>query len=186
MRGVRVAYYLVHSLGAGSGFPERDVTAARNFGAAAKKAGVERIIYLGGLGDPGKALSAHLRSRHETATPCGKAGTGHRISGWGHCRFGESLLRNDPLSHRAGASDDLPALGLHPNTTHRRPNRARLSQSRRFAFRPAPDGRSRSAVRTLSLMAKCSLFTPKSAGFGAGSCRCQFLPPSSPRTGFTS
>ena len=45
MRGVAVAYYLVHSLGAGSDFPERDVMAARNFGAAAKSAGVERIIY---------------------------------------------------------------------------------------------------------------------------------------------
>ena len=60
MRGVAVAYYLVHSLGAGRDFPERDVTAARNFGAAAKSAGVERIIYLGGLGDPGTALSVHL------------------------------------------------------------------------------------------------------------------------------
>ena len=66
MRGVAVAYYLVHSLGAGSDFPERDVIAARNFGAAAKSAGVERIIYPGGLGDSGTALSAHLRSRHET------------------------------------------------------------------------------------------------------------------------
>ena len=47
---IGVAYYLVHSLGAGSDFSERDVAGARNFGAAAKKAGVERIIYLGGLG----------------------------------------------------------------------------------------------------------------------------------------
>jgi uncharacterized protein YbjT (DUF2867 family) len=66
MRGIAVAFYLVHSLGAGSDFPERDVTGARNFGAAAKSAGVGRIIYLGGLGEPGKALSVHLRSRHET------------------------------------------------------------------------------------------------------------------------
>jgi uncharacterized protein YbjT (DUF2867 family) len=74
MRGVAVAYYLVHSLGAGSGFPERDVTAARHFGTAAKNAGVERIIYLGGLGDPGKALSAHLRSRHETGEALRESG----------------------------------------------------------------------------------------------------------------
>ena len=74
MRGVAVAYYLVHSLGAGSDFPERDVTAARNFGAAAKSAGVERIIYLGGLGDPGTALSAHLRSRHETGDALRESG----------------------------------------------------------------------------------------------------------------
>jgi uncharacterized protein YbjT (DUF2867 family) len=65
LQGAAVAYYLVHSLGSGSNFPERDVTAARNFGTAAKEAGVQRIIYLGGLGDPRKALSTHLRSRQQ-------------------------------------------------------------------------------------------------------------------------
>ena len=74
LHGVTVAYYLVHSLGAGSDFPERDVTAARRFGTAAKNAGVERIIYLGGLGDPAKALSAHLRSRHETGEALRESG----------------------------------------------------------------------------------------------------------------
>jgi uncharacterized protein YbjT (DUF2867 family) len=74
LHGVTVAYYLVHSLGAGSDFPERDVAAARRFGTAAKNAGVERIIYLGGLGDPGKALSAHLRSRHETGEALRESG----------------------------------------------------------------------------------------------------------------
>jgi len=74
MQGVAVAYYLVHSLGAGSDFPERDVAGARHFGAAAKSAGVERIIYLGGLGDPGKALSAHLRSRHDTGDALRESG----------------------------------------------------------------------------------------------------------------
>jgi len=74
MRGVAVAYYLVHSLGAGSNFSERDLTAARHFGAAAKSAGVQRIIYLGGLGDPQKALSAHLRSRHETGDALRESG----------------------------------------------------------------------------------------------------------------
>lgn len=66
MHGTLVAYYLVHSLGAGADFFERDVQAASNFGAAAKSAGVKRIIYLGGLGDPAAALSAHLRSRQQT------------------------------------------------------------------------------------------------------------------------
>ena len=69
-----MAYYLVHSLGAGSDFPERDVTAARHFGIAAKNAGVERIIYLGGLGDPPRALSAHLRSRHDTGDALRESG----------------------------------------------------------------------------------------------------------------
>ena len=70
MRGVAVAYYLVHSLGAGSDFPERDVTAARNFGAAAKSAGVERIIYLGGLGNPQRPHPRKVRRR----VPLGPAG----------------------------------------------------------------------------------------------------------------
>lgn len=63
--GVRVAYYLVHSMGSTGNFEEQDRQAAHNFGAAAKMAGVERIIYLGGLGDDDVHLSAHLRSRHE-------------------------------------------------------------------------------------------------------------------------
>jgi len=75
MRGAEVAYYLIHSLGAGADFHERDVAAACNFGSAAKEAGVGRIIYLGGLGDPGAGLSAHLRSRQDTgaALRCVKA-----------------------------------------------------------------------------------------------------------------
>jgi uncharacterized protein YbjT (DUF2867 family) len=66
MRGVDVAYYFVHSLYAGHDFHELDMTAARNFAQAAEKAGVKRIIYLGGLGEPGDELSPHLRSRQET------------------------------------------------------------------------------------------------------------------------
>lgn len=66
MQGIDVAYYLVHSLGAGADFSERDVRAAQNFGAAARSAGLKRIIYLGGLADPRAELSDHLRSRHET------------------------------------------------------------------------------------------------------------------------
>ena len=64
--GISVAYYLIHSMGAGAHFEERDLTAARNFGAAAKSAGVERIIYLGGLAEPSSELSEHLRSRQQT------------------------------------------------------------------------------------------------------------------------
>jgi uncharacterized protein YbjT (DUF2867 family) len=63
--GVTAAYYLVHSMGDGGSFEDADRKAAENFGAAAKAAGVERIIYLGGLGREDMALSAHLRSRQE-------------------------------------------------------------------------------------------------------------------------
>ncbi len=60
-----VAYYLVHSMGSGSDFPRLDREAARNFRRAAERAGVRRIIYLGGLQPPGER-SAHLDSRAET------------------------------------------------------------------------------------------------------------------------
>ena len=65
LSGVSVAYYLVHSMGSAGSFEENDRQAARNFGAAAKVAGVERIIYLGGLGNDEETLSPHLRSRQE-------------------------------------------------------------------------------------------------------------------------
>ena len=63
---VSTAYYLVHLMGSSANFEKQDREAAKNFGAAAKAAGVQRIIYMGGLGqesDP--KLSPHLRSRHE-------------------------------------------------------------------------------------------------------------------------
>lgn len=63
LAGMDVAYYLVHSMGGGEGFREREATAARNFAAAARAAGLDRIIYLGGLGDEDAELSEHLESR---------------------------------------------------------------------------------------------------------------------------
>ena len=74
MNGVQVAYYLIHSMGAGADFEQRDIVAARNFGAAAKAAGVERIIYLGGLADSSSHLSDHLRSRQQTGEALREAG----------------------------------------------------------------------------------------------------------------
>ena len=64
LAGVDAAYYLVHSLQSDD-FVARDAQAARNFSAAAAGAGVERIIYLGGLGRDDQDLSDHLRSRRE-------------------------------------------------------------------------------------------------------------------------
>jgi uncharacterized protein YbjT (DUF2867 family) len=62
--GVSAAYYLIHSL-ASDDFVRLDAEAARAFSAAAAEAGLERIVYLGGLGDSNQDLSAHLRSRRE-------------------------------------------------------------------------------------------------------------------------
>ncbi|MFY4811145.1 NAD(P)H-binding protein [Haloarcula sp. AONF1] len=63
--GVDIAYYLVHSMRAGSDYAERDRRAARNFRRAADEAGVDRVVYLGGLGEDDETLSEHLRSRRE-------------------------------------------------------------------------------------------------------------------------
>jgi uncharacterized protein YbjT (DUF2867 family) len=64
--GVDVAYYLVHSMGAGPDFHERDRAMARRFAEAARHAGTSRIIYLGALGSKSSGLTEHLRSRQET------------------------------------------------------------------------------------------------------------------------
>jgi uncharacterized protein YbjT (DUF2867 family) len=71
---VDAAYYLVHSL-ARQDFVEKDAEAARSFGTAAADAGLERLIYLGGLGQEGADLSAHLRSRREVERLLGTGGT---------------------------------------------------------------------------------------------------------------
>ena len=66
--GCATAYYLVHSMealaGNGDPFADRDRTAADRFGQAAAEAGVERVVYLGGI-EPDAPLSTHLRSRLE-------------------------------------------------------------------------------------------------------------------------
>lgn len=68
LAGCRAAFYLVHSMNPGTkNFAETDRAAARNMAHAAAKAGVGRIIYLGGLGEEGADLSEHLRSRREVA-----------------------------------------------------------------------------------------------------------------------
>ena len=66
MVGVHAAYYLIHSMRDGADFHYRDLLAAHNFGVAARDARLQRIIYLGGLGEPDTSLSPHLRSRQQT------------------------------------------------------------------------------------------------------------------------
>jgi uncharacterized protein YbjT (DUF2867 family) len=73
VRGVDAAYYLVHSLDSDD-FEDKDADAARNFGAAAAEAGLEQIVYLGGLGSEDEELSPHLRSRREVEHLLGEAG----------------------------------------------------------------------------------------------------------------
>jgi uncharacterized protein YbjT (DUF2867 family) len=79
LRGVETAYYLVHSMGGktmtrNEEYADKDRTAARNFMTAADAQGLQRVIYLGGLGEARDDLSEHLRSRAEIAgiLSCGK------------------------------------------------------------------------------------------------------------------
>lgn len=65
MDGIDTAFYFVHSMGSSGDFEDADRIAAENFAAAAKRSGVKRIIYLGGLGNRDENLSKHLRSRQE-------------------------------------------------------------------------------------------------------------------------
>ncbi|CUR58372.1 DTDP-glucose-46-dehydratase [metagenome] len=73
LEGVDVAIYLVHSLD-DPDFERKDADAARNFGAAAAAAGLQQIVYMGGLGDEGQDLSPHLRSRREVEGLLGSGG----------------------------------------------------------------------------------------------------------------
>jgi uncharacterized protein YbjT (DUF2867 family) len=74
LRGIEVAYYLIHSMerslsGRDAPFPERERRSAESFAAAAAAAGVSRIVYLGGPtatwtpAGPATTMSAHLQSR---------------------------------------------------------------------------------------------------------------------------
>jgi uncharacterized protein YbjT (DUF2867 family) len=67
LRGVHTAYYLIHSMSSGRGYTRIELEAARHFAEAADEAGVQHIIYLGGLADPNAPnLAPHMRSRIET------------------------------------------------------------------------------------------------------------------------
>jgi uncharacterized protein YbjT (DUF2867 family) len=64
--GVHTAYYLIHNMSYGHGYTELELDSARAFANAAEQAGVEHIIYLGGLADPEQHIAPHMRSRIET------------------------------------------------------------------------------------------------------------------------
>ena len=73
-RDVEVAYYLIHSMGRGAAgaFEDRELRAAENFARMAKREGIARVVYLGGLGD--RPQSKHLRSRQRTADTLSELG----------------------------------------------------------------------------------------------------------------
>src|SRR3954470_15168279 len=85
LAGIETAFYLVHSMSSGPHFAQIDRRAAETFGQAAARAGVRRIVYLGGLTDNLAAASAHLKSRAET-------GDGLRASGVPLVEFRSSIV----------------------------------------------------------------------------------------------
>jgi uncharacterized protein YbjT (DUF2867 family) len=66
LEGVQTAYYLIHNMTYGRGYTTLEVEAARAFASVAEEAGIEHIIYLGGLADPEQHIAPHMRSRIET------------------------------------------------------------------------------------------------------------------------
>jgi uncharacterized protein YbjT (DUF2867 family) len=66
MEGVHTAYYLIHNMSHGHGYTALELDSARAFVNAAAEAGVQHIIYLGGLADPEQHIAPHMRSRIET------------------------------------------------------------------------------------------------------------------------
>lgn len=75
LKDIDVAYYLVHSMKRyDKKFPQRDREGATHFSQSASRAGIKRIIYLGGLGSDDVRLSSHLESRHEVGRLLGADG----------------------------------------------------------------------------------------------------------------
>ncbi|MBC8335798.1 MAG: SDR family oxidoreductase [Anaerolineales bacterium] len=104
--GIHTAYYLIHSMLLGKdNFKSADRRSAKNFGLTAKEKGIQRIIYLGGLGDTQTSLSPHLRSRIEVADELNGSGVPTTIlraaiiigSGSASYEIIENLIKNLPL-----------------------------------------------------------------------------------------
>lgn len=66
IEGVHTAYYLIHNMSSGHGYTSLEQDGAKNFAVAAENSRVEHIIYLGGLADPNRKISSHMRSRIDT------------------------------------------------------------------------------------------------------------------------
>ena len=75
LEGVHTAYYLIHNMTHGRGYTTLELEGAQNFASAAAEAGIQHIIYLGGLADPGQHIAPHMRSRIETGSTLRKGKT---------------------------------------------------------------------------------------------------------------
>jgi uncharacterized protein YbjT (DUF2867 family) len=118
LAGADAAYYLVHSLD-DADFLRKDAEAARTFAQAAGRAGLRRIVYLGGLGDDADALSATCAAAGGGAAAGQRRGPGHDAAGRDHRRPRRHLLGDDPPARRAPAGHAHAALGPHPHAADR-------------------------------------------------------------------
>jgi len=119
LRGVDVAYFLIHSLGTGARFESRDRTNALNFAAASRTCGVSRIVYLGGLYPEAEKLSPHLESRKEVGEIFLASGVP------------TTVLRAAVILGSGSASFEMlryltERLGRHPDPAHRGQRRPAL------------------------------------------------------------
>jgi NAD(P)-dependent dehydrogenase (short-subunit alcohol dehydrogenase family) len=124
LQGATAGYWLVHSMiAAAADYRRHDLELAHTFATAAKAAGLQRIVYLGGLGETGAGLSEHLdvaaRGRARTGR---RSGAGHRVPRGDdpRCRLG--VVRDPALPGRTPAGDDHAALGAHAASRSRRLN----------------------------------------------------------------
>ena len=148
LEGIEVAYYLIHAMGTTDAFEERDRAAATIFAEAASAAGVQRIVYLGGLGS-GPELSSHLASRQEVGRVLASTGVRDgRVPCLDRDRLRQPLVRARPLAHRAAARDDHSALGAHPDAADRRSRTSSPTSSRRSTSSRARAECSRSGAPT--------------------------------------
>ena len=156
MDGVDAAYYLVHSLDSDD-FEEKDAEAALNFGGAAAEAGLDRIIYLGGLGVDDGELSAHLRSRRQVEQLlAGRRGSRHGAACGGRHRARRHLVGDHPPTRRPSARDDHAALGEDAHPADRAAGRRPLSRRRARPPARRRAGCSRSAARRCCATSTCS------------------------------
>ena len=164
MDGIDTAFYCVHSMGSTADFEQEDRQAARNFADAARRAGVRRIIYLGGLGNRDKELSKHLRSRQETGDILRSIQrAGDRIAGVDRHRIGKSLVRDDSRPGGASADHDLPEVGPRAGPADRDRRRAGVPAGVDRVARQTTRRSSRSAGRIRSRTARSCRSTRDSA-----------------------
>ena len=121
LEGVDVAYYLVHAMAAGRVFASATCAAASAFGRAAAAQGAAASSTSAASATPPPTSPSTCARARRRARRCAAAGvpvTEFRAAVV--VGVGQHLVRDDPLSHRAAAGHDLPAVGLHARPAHRR------------------------------------------------------------------